>query len=198
MYIKIKRKPTIILAACICAFAITLGILLNSGTNIDAQSAAVGTAGSANDPIVTASYVSRYVREAVDAAVSEALANLPNHNNQFGQSNNQHQTIIQCDCDHGHGHDTKGYEIIRLTQNQRIHSASGTAEIILRPGAVATVISGNWDLGIADITTGQELLRGDFAPINHLLIIPRADTRGLVIHSEVAYALVRGDILISD
>jgi len=191
MYSKSKRKPKIILAAFACAFALIASILLSHGTSMRAQSASVGAAGSPADPLVTASYVSRYVREAVDAAMSEineALANL-SANAQAGQTQHIQQPIIT--------ETPQGFEVIRLTQNQRVHAVSGTVEIILRPGAIVTVRS-FYDVGIADITTGQELLHGDFAPINHLLIIPRADTRGITVHSEVAYALVRGDILISD
>jgi hypothetical protein len=96
------------------------------------------------------------------------------------------------------GEAAEGFETIRLMRNQRIRAASGTLEIIARPGAWASVMSIHRDLGIADITSGRELLHGETAPINHLLIIPRADNRGLLIHSEVAYILVRGDYTISE
>jgi hypothetical protein len=81
-----------------------------------------------------------------------------------------------------------------MNWNQRIRAKSGTLEIIVRPGSRARVTApGSDSIGIADITSGKELLGGDITPINHLLVIPRADRRGLVILSDTATLLVRGE-----
>jgi hypothetical protein len=85
------------------------------------------------------------------------------------------------------------YELVELTQNQRIRASSGTLELIVRPGSQARITSPHRDIGLADLTTGQELLSGDIVPVNHMLLIARADQRGLVILSERAWILVRGD-----
>jgi arginyl-tRNA synthetase len=85
------------------------------------------------------------------------------------------------------------YELIVLTKNQKIHAKSGTLEIILRPGSEARIMSQHEDIGVADITSGKELLHNAIAPINNALLVPRADGRGLYITSEIAYILVRGE-----
>jgi len=70
---------------------------------------------------------------------------------------------------------------------------SGTVEIIIRPGGRARVTTPYTNRGLINLTSGQEHLGSALVPINSLLLIPRADRRGLVILSDVAYVLVRGD-----
>ena len=41
--------------------------------------------------------------------------------------------------------------------------------------------------------TGAAQADGGELPINHLLIVPRADGRGISVSSEKAYLMVRGD-----
>ncbi len=84
------------------------------------------------------------------------------------------------------------YEVITLTQGQKLVSAGGSIEIILRPGGSAVVyseISGN---GLADLTSGAELLGGYAVPVNACCLVPRNDGRGIVCTSAKAYVMVRG------
>jgi len=153
-----KKKIKIILIAFALSFMLTIPISYSVGANSQQTVAA----GSREDPIVTASYVAKYVNEALAAQNNSSVNN------------------------------NESYELVMLTRNQRIRAKSGTLELIVRPGSRARVTASN-GTGIADITAGQELSGGDIVSANHLLIIPRADRRGLVILSETAYILVRGD-----
>jgi hypothetical protein len=85
------------------------------------------------------------------------------------------------------------YELVMLRQNQRIRPKTGNLELIVRPGSRARVASQHQDMGLANLTSGQEHIGGDIVPVNNLLLIPRADGRSLVILSETAFVFVRGD-----
>ena len=148
----------------ISAFMIALLIIVPLSYSVGANSQQPAAAGSREDPLVTASYVAKYVSEMLDAAVSEMQG--------------------------------VSYELVTLTRNQRIRAKSGSLELILRPGSQARVTAPGSEIskiGIPDLTSGTELLGGDIISANHLLLIPKADRRGLVILSDIAYVLVRGD-----
>jgi hypothetical protein len=81
-----------------------------------------------------------------------------------------------------------GYTPVSVAVDQTIYGGEGT-ELILRAGKGKVVISG--EDGIADITTGNELKSGSTVTKNHLLIVPRADDRGVKV-SEAAWFLVKG------
>ncbi|GHU37370.1 hypothetical protein FACS1894105_09370 [Clostridia bacterium] len=85
------------------------------------------------------------------------------------------------------------YEVIEPVKGQKIRSKSGVVEMILRPGSTARVVSPFLTQGLSDATSGSELNDMDTVPLNHTLLIPRADGRGLEVTSSVAYILVRGD-----
>ena len=86
-----------------------------------------------------------------------------------------------------------GYEVVELSAGQTLTSGTGTVELILRPGSAATVISEHEQNGLSDITSALEVLNGEEVGVNHALIIPRNDGRGIKITSDKAYVLVRGD-----
>ena len=62
-------------------------------------------------------------------------------------------------------------------------------EMILRAGKGDIVISGKE--GIVDATTGQALYNGHKAALNHIMIVPRDDGRGVKV-TEAAWFLVKG------
>jgi len=68
-------------------------------------------------------------------------------------------------------------------------AAEGGTELVLRSGKATAVESGG--AGLADVTSAKDLLRGVNVPLNHLLLVPRTDGRGLkaVVDS---WVLVRG------
>ncbi|MGE5589432.1 MAG: hypothetical protein ACM3ZA_02200 [Bacillota bacterium] len=67
--------------------------------------------------------------------------------------------------------------------------AEGGTEIVLRSGKATAVEVGG--AGLSDVTSAKDLLRGANVPLNHLLLVPRTDGRGVkaVIDS---WMLVRG------
>lgn len=68
-------------------------------------------------------------------------------------------------------------------------TAEAGAEIVLRSGQAAAVeTTGN---GLSDVTGGKDLLRGASVPLNHLLLVPRTDGRGIKAAVD-SWVLVRG------
>ena len=67
---------------------------------------------------------------------------------------------------------------------------SGGTEIVVRSGS-ATVVDTELG-GLADVTAGKDLRSGETAPVNHLLIVPRDDGRGVRAQTSL-FVLVRGN-----
>ena len=79
-------------------------------------------------------------------------------------------------------------EVVNLKKGDRLIVAQGT-EMIPRSGRVETIAQ---ELGgLSDVTGGSDLKQGQRAPMNHLLIAPRSDGRGLSASTD-AIVLVRG------
>lgn len=66
--------------------------------------------------------------------------------------------------------------VVEVPAGKQIICSAGT-EVIVR-GGTATVIDSPMG-GLADVTGGKDLRKGEQAPANHLLIVPRDDGRGL-------------------
>ena len=80
------------------------------------------------------------------------------------------------------------FTVIRVEPGMVLIGGAST-EIILRSGE-ATVVAGY--NGLANVTTGVDVMNGQPVSLNNLLIVPQADGRGLRFHS-VAHVMVKGD-----
>lgn len=123
--------------------------------------------GTANDPIVTKSYVD----EAVKKLVAQELQK--QRTGTGGDASASRMTVIE------------------LKPGQKLLAGEG-AEFIVRNGrAVAFSSDPN---GIPDLTAGEDLPAGAEIPLNHLLLFPR-EGRGIEPHKEMKdtiYVMVRG------
>ncbi len=144
------------------------------------------TIGSESDPLVSKSYVDSKIEQVltlingngtgsssgvdVDALAEQVLAKI-NEGDITGGS------VA-----------AEGYVPVSVAVGQTIYGGEGT-EFILRAGKGNISVSGVD--GIADITTGEELLNGSKAVKNHLMIVPRDDGRGIEV-TEAAWFLVKG------
>lgn len=79
------------------------------------------------------------------------------------------------------------FEVVELPKGKQLVAEGGT-EIVVRAGK-ASVVGSNLG-GLADVTVGKDLTRGE-APANHLLVVPRSDGRGLKAVTDCV-VLVRG------
>lgn len=78
-------------------------------------------------------------------------------------------------------------QVVELPTGKQLVAEGGT-EIVVRAGR-ATVVGSNLG-GLADVTVGRDLAKGE-APLNHLLVVPRSDGRGLKAITDCV-VLVRG------
>lgn len=134
--------------------------------------------GTASDPLITLSYLQSVVIPQIETSLISRLTGTVTQ-----QSNNTPAA------------QTSGgsYVVIELTRGQTVTAKTESIEIIVRPGTAASAVSPFNDQGIADLTDGTELTNGTKLPINHILLVPRNDGRGIVITSSKAYIMVRGD-----
>ncbi|NLY68036.1 MAG: hypothetical protein GX069_10820 [Tissierellia bacterium] len=87
------------------------------------------------------------------------------------------------------------FEVVELKAGQFLIGKGGT-EIILRGGTGngrgrAKIVAAGQN-GLSDITQGKDLTNGEEVPLNHLLIVPRDDGRGVFAITDSVY-LVKGD-----
>lgn len=84
------------------------------------------------------------------------------------------------------------WKVVELKAGQVLTGRAGT-ELIVRRGQASVIDPvGN---GIPDVTSGVDINAGNVVPINHLLVIPREDGRGIKAVSPVV-AMYRGGALI--
>lgn len=82
------------------------------------------------------------------------------------------------------------FTVVYLTKGQRL-MAEGSMELVVRSGS-ANAISPVANQGLSDMTAGAEILNGKKSPVNHLVLIPRGDGRGIIVTSSECYVMVRG------
>jgi hypothetical protein len=80
-------------------------------------------------------------------------------------------------------------QVVTLAPGRRLEAMSGGTEMILRAGTARAVSSPAG--GLVDATAGRDLGGGATVPPNHLLIVPRADGRGVTAVTETIL-MVRG------
>ncbi len=147
------------------------------------------TIGSESDPLVSKSYV--------DSKIEQVLTLINGNGTASGGTSSAvdvdaitEQVLDKLNAEDltGGSVAASGYVPVSVAVGQTIYGGEGT-ELILRAGKGNISVSGVD--GIADITTGEELLNGSKAVKNHLMIVPRDDGRGVEV-TEAAWFLVKG------
>ncbi|MCL2815639.1 MAG: hypothetical protein FWD23_13660 [Oscillospiraceae bacterium] len=187
------------IALAVCLILALPAFLGPSASSLVSGAELGAAAGSADDPLVTLSYINKVfkpqledsvlkvVEEKLKSFTPPAASSPPAASNPPASSPPAQNIYIMSDGA------SSSYVVLELTKGQRLRVREGCLEFILRPGSGAVVISNFKTQGIADLTTGEELLNGAGLPINHSLLIPRNDGRGISVTSVVAYVMVRGD-----
>lgn len=142
------------------------GVMIFAGQAWADYAGSAGIPGSADDPVVTKSYVDEKIRQALGGGQATAVP-------VQGQ--------------------TASLVVEELTPGKTLYGFEGT-EFIVRTGYVIAVPGVNGD-GLVDLTAGLDLQAGALVELNHLLLIPRSDNRGLRLAPEYngkAYVIVRG------
>ena len=87
--------------------------------------------------------------------------------------------------------DNSKYDVVYAVRGQIVR-ATEAGDYMLRSGTAYALVPANAGGSISDYTTGTDILHGENIPLNHMLLIPRGDGRGLVVVSDEAYIMVRG------
>lgn len=148
---------------------------------------AVSAYDGTSDPIISLSYLEQYKTQQIDPQIkslqSEITA-LENVVNQLLANGSAPDT----DSDTG----ANKYTVLELHSGQKLMCGE-SCELILRAGTATVVLGANSLGGISDLTGAKDLANGEAITANHLLLVPRSDGRGMLVTSDTAFIMVRGD-----
>jgi len=80
------------------------------------------------------------------------------------------------------------FQVVPVPKDSSLVGEGGT-EIVLRAGQGAAVASANG--GLLDVTEGVDLSQGATVKLNHLLVVPRTDGRGVTAKTDAIF-MVKG------
>jgi len=149
-----------------------LGLIVGVGISYGI-SAATGTAGTASDPIVTLSYLEMKIEE----LQTTLTQNLTDDISEKVTENIKAENATK-----------ERFEVIEVPEGTTIYFGP-SAEFILRVGE-ARVIDPN-AVGIPDLTDGSKVDNGKIVPIDHHMLVPSDDGRGITIIKN-AWIMIKG------
>ncbi|MGG4126711.1 hypothetical protein ABEW19_00465 [Paenibacillus illinoisensis] len=172
----------------LAALAIGVGVWVGSVYSNTAIGAGTSQPGTADDPVVTKSYVDQQIQKALNGGTNAGSGNSAGSNSgSTGTGSTGGDTSLPPVVSGA----SDAVEIVTVKPGQQLIGASG-AEFIVRSGKAVIVSEGT--NGVADLTDGVDLTNGQAAPTNHLLSFPR-DGRGITVLDGNKYSLtvmVRG------
>ncbi|MNB82539.1 hypothetical protein D3C75_293520 [compost metagenome] len=170
-----KTVWKISVATGVLAASLWAGSLLN----VTADGASVGSQpGTADDPVVTKSYVDQQIQKALQGG-GTAATQAPVATATPAATSAPVATTAPVQSG-------EAVEIVDVKPGQTLIAGAG-AEFIVRAGKA--VIYSQDSNGVADLTAGADLLNGTAAPSNHLLSFPR-DGRGITVQEGQTLGLV--------
>lgn len=176
----------------------TIGIGIWVGSSFITISDASSQLGSADDPVVTKSYVDQQIQKALGSNISSSASNTSNNSS---TKNNTSAVPVSpptttpatpTPTPSSVTTPTLTTKVVEIRPGKKLIAAAGT-EIIVRTGK-AVVYSSDKN-GILDLTAGSEMGGSQAIPNNHLLLFPR-DGRGVEVAMTQGYnatVLVIGD-----
>ncbi|UMZ75088.1 hypothetical protein [Natranaerofaba carboxydovora] len=135
-----------------------------------------GEPGSEDDPLLTKSYIDEVLIPELEENFEEMIGEY------IDREELDKEEAEEPDIDGEEGEEVEEgksfdvFEIVELEEDERL-IAGESAEIISRTGE--GVIMDSDSGGISDLTKGVDLREGDDVPLNHHLLVPRADGRGV-------------------
>lgn len=177
----------------------TIGIGIWVGSSFVTISSASSQLGSADDPVVTKSYVDQQIQKALGGSSSSSAGNTNNSNS--GTKNNTPTTPVTppvsaaptpTTTPSATSSPTITAKVVEIRPGKKLIAAAGT-EVIIRTGKA--VVYSSEKNGILDLTAGSEMGGSQAIPNNHLLLFPR-DGRGVEVALTQGYnatVLVIGD-----
>ncbi|MGG4216693.1 hypothetical protein ABEW32_00540 [Paenibacillus jamilae] len=182
-----KSRYKISLAVVLLGGGIVAGSLMNSSVNGASSS---GQPGTADDPVVTKSYVDQKIAQAIKGGVTAsstsskttsstapATSSTTSNTTSSGTSNAAKSSTAE---------QSEALKVVDVKPGQKLIAKAG-AEFILRNGN-AVVYSMDAS-GAIDITSGTEIVHNQAVEKNHLLSFPR-EGRGIQVKEDQKFGLV--------
>ncbi|MBE6631722.1 MAG: hypothetical protein E7623_03375 [Ruminococcaceae bacterium] len=170
------------LIVSVCAIIFIVGTIAIAAASYDPGS----------DPFISLSYLTEIFKpQMIDDIKEEISADIAKQiDEKLGAETEEEETEPTV---------SMAYEVVHLFNGQRIEALS-SCEIILRAGMAESLVTSAENIangvGLSNVTEAKEILNGESVPINNYIIIPRADGRAVVVTSNDAYFMVRGDYII--
>jgi hypothetical protein len=169
-----------------------VSLLITIGVVYDKTKAASSDPGSVSDPLVTKSYVDK-----LNGDLLKEVKAMMGQTGTTGSTQPTNMTEIYKYIDNklaviaANGVSvSKGYVVVTVDAGKKIIGGDST-QFIVRSGQ-AKVIANSAGDGLADVTGGKDVKGEEIVEANHLLIVPKADGRGLSI-SKKSYIMVQGN-----
>lgn len=134
-----------------------------------------------DDPLITLSYLEYRLNE-ISNNIADELPKEESSLKELGEIVARQEEEIKKILDNvnNSSNNTNNLEIVELKENQKIILKAGS-QIILRAGEAYAITS---ELGgLSDVTSGVDIKENETIPLNHQLIIPRSDGRGVYVNS---------------
>ncbi len=182
---KNKIKTVIITGLCVCGLATQL-------------SAAQAQPGSAEDPLVTKSYVDGKISQITGVSPSTGTSSSSGNEAIVNDVLAQLEIIYGISKKVGTGSantssssskpEGEAFEPVFASAGQIVVGLEG-AEIILRSGKAVAYCPG--ENGVINVSKGIDLKNGDEVDLNNMLIVPRSDGRGISATTDI-WVIIKG------
>ncbi|KJD43079.1 hypothetical protein [Paenibacillus terrae] len=182
-----KSRYKVTLAAVLLGGGIVAGSLMNNSVNGASSS---GQPGTADDPVVTKSYVDQKIAQAIKGGASASSTNSKTTSSAVPTTNATSNVTTSGASSTGKAstgvEQTEELKVVDVKPGQKLIAKVG-AEFILRNG-YAVVYSMDAS-GAIDITSGTEIVHNQAVEKNHLLSFPR-EGRGIQVKEGQKFGLV--------
>lgn len=165
-------------------------LIISISVIYDKIDAASGDPGTVSDPLVTKSYVDKLnaeLKKEVESMVGQGTTGTsqPTNMSEIYQYIDNRIASISTDGGSSGG----GFVIVEVAAGKKIIGKEST-EMIVRSGS-AKVLANKSGEGISDVTSGKDIKGDVTVELNHLLIVPRSDSRGLSVVKK-SFIMVKG------
>lgn len=181
-----KSRYKVSLAAALLGGGIVAGSLMNNSVNGASSS---GQPGTADDPVVTKSYVDQKIAQAIKGGVPASNTSSKTTSSTTPATNATSNTTASGTSSVGKTSTPEQTEVLKVVDvkpGQKLIAKAGS-EFILRNG-YAVVYSMDAS-GAIDITSGTEIVHNQAVEKNHLLSFPR-EGRGIQVKEGQKFGLV--------
>lgn len=179
---------------------ILLTVVIIIGSFVIISGAGFKEPGSQEDPIVTLGYVERRLEQIkyyIDQSIKEIKNGETETDINIVDINSELETLKAKIDQLGSGlsnEDSPGlvssskFEVVFVEAGKLIYFGDST-EVIWRSGKATAIASQNG--GLSNLTIGKDIQTGEEIPLNHLILIPRDDGRGMSVIVD-SYVMVKG------